>query len=296
MAAKMWFGIPNKKMQWVPCPLIDSTISRRRYVERIQFENGGGDAKRSPQYQMEYHLNFNDLAHEVEGIDAFNKYASGFYGDGLIYLAHPANFETNMFSAQWATPELINNGWTNITVNPVDFSTPITANSYNQPQHFANFNLGALAANTYYRKFTIAIPPTHTLYMGVSGFTGYPDASVRVRPIKADGTYDTPVDLVLLDTYDSTRMNTTFSGSSYVAVDVYLTNKTGASYAPISISSMMAQLYVTGSNPTLPSKHYTGEGSTGLMFVDDAIVENYSYLYPPRKGLSTTLVEVEAWR
>ncbi len=58
----------------------------------------------------------------------------------------------------------------------------------------------------------------------------------------------------------------------------------------------MAQLYKTGMTPTLPTSHYQGEGSTGLMFVDDAIVETYSYMYPPRKGISTTLVEVGAWR
>lgn len=111
MANQMWMGIPYSHAQWVPCPSIDSSITRNRYIERIQFENGGGDIARSPQYQMQYDINTSGLAHEVDGIDAYNRFASGLYGDGYIYLAYPAHFDTNIFSAQWSTPAL--SGWTN---------------------------------------------------------------------------------------------------------------------------------------------------------------------------------------
>jgi hypothetical protein len=290
---KMWFGIPGVHMQYVPCPSIDSAIQRNRYVERMQFENGGGDARRSAQYQMEYQFSFSGLAHEVEGIDAFNKFASGFYGDGLIRLAHPANFETNLLPAAWATPALIEQGWANIaTATPTFGSTNVS--NYNQPGRTATWNV-TNQPGTYTKSVTLVIPPTHTLHLGVSGVaTG--DAVVRVVPIAASGA-DTPVDLTLLSKSSSTRMNTTFAGSEYEAVRVYITRDDDeAAESTVSITSMMAQLYKTGSTPSLPSSHYTGEGSTGLMFVDDAIVETYSYMYPPRKGISTTLVEVEAWR
>lgn len=111
MANQMWMGIPYGHAQWVPCPLIDSTITRNRYVERIQFQGGGGDIARSNQYQMEYNINVNGLAHEVEGVDAYNRFASGLHGDGYVYVAYPPHFGTNIFSAQWATPTL--SGWTN---------------------------------------------------------------------------------------------------------------------------------------------------------------------------------------
>jgi hypothetical protein len=55
---------------------------------------------------------------------------------------------------------------------------------------------------------------------------------------------------------------------------------------------MIAQLSTT----VVTGNHRAGEGHSGLVFDDDAIVENYGYLYPPRKGLSTTLREVGAWR
>jgi len=292
MANQMWFGIPGSHMQWVPCPSIDSIIARNRYVERMQFENGGGDARRSAQYQMEYQFNFSGLAHEVEGIDAFNKFAQGFYGDGLIQLAHPANFETNMFPAAWATPALIEQGWANIaTGTPSWANTNVT--SYGQPSRTPTWTVTD-QAGTYTKSVTIAIPPTHTLHLGVSGVaTG--TGVVRVLPIDTAGNAGTAVDLTLLSKSSSTRMNTTFAGSSYSAVRLYVT-RTSSAASTVSITSMMAQLYKTGTTPTLPTSHYQGEGSTGLMFVDDAIVETYSYMYPPRKGIATTLVEVGAWR
>jgi hypothetical protein len=292
MASQMWFGIPNSHMQWVPCPTIDSTIQRNRYMERMQFENGGGDARRSAQYQMEYQFNFSGLAHEVEGIDAFNKFAQGFYGNGLIQLAHPANFETNMLPAAWATPSIIEHGWTNIATSAPTFAATNVTN-YGQPARTATWTITD-SPGDYSKSVTIAIPPTHTLHLGVSGIaTG--DGVVRVRPINANNTYASAQDLTLLSKSSSTRMNTTFAGSSYCAVEIYIT-RTSSGTSTVSITSAMAQLYKTGTTPTLPTTHYQGEGSTGLMFVDDAIVETYSYMHPPRKGIATTLVEVGAWR
>jgi hypothetical protein len=61
---------------------------------------------------------------------------------------------------------------------------------------------------------------------------------------------------------------------------------------------MDAQYFELGSGGeySLNLNHMQGEGAMGMMFADDAIVETYSYMYPPRKGISTTLVEVEPWR
>jgi hypothetical protein len=292
MANQMWFGIPGVHLQWVPCPLIDSTVTRKRYVERMQFESGGGDARRSSQYQMEYNFTFSGLAHEVEGIDAFNKFAQGFYGDDLIYLAHPAAFETNLFSAAWASPGIIEQGWKSIY--PGTMIMAMTGSSTRQqPRRTATWNIGTdagVAAN----KFTIVIPPTHTLYLGASGLvTG--TGVVQVRPYGVDYTPGATQNLTMLSQSGSVRMNTTFDGATYSSVDVYLT-RTDATASTVTLTSMMAQLYKTTATPALPTDHYQGEGSTGLMFVDDAIVETYSYMFPPRKGISTVLTEVGAWR
>jgi hypothetical protein len=287
----MWFGTTSH-MQWVPCPLIDSAVTRNRYVERMQFENGGGDVARSNGYQMEYNLTFTGLAHELEGIDAFNKFASGFYGSGFIYMAHPAAYETNLFSAAWATPGLIEQGWVNNFDTTATFSNT-ASNSYNLPPRSAVIPV-TVSSGGFYKKFIIPIPPTHTLHLGATGSaTG--SAVVRVRPITTSYSYGSTTDLTLISTSSSTRMNASFAGSSYVAVEVYIT-RTSSATSTITLTSLMARLYKTGITPNLTGNHYQGEGSTGLMFADDAIVENYSYMFPPRKGISTTLVEVEAWR
>jgi hypothetical protein len=290
-------GIPTKHLQWVPCPSISSTINRKRYVERIQFENGGGDVRRSPAYQMEYELNFTGLAHEVDGIDAFNRFASGYYGSGLIYLAHPANFETNMFSAGWASPGLAEQGWPKISGNTPTFinTDSVAIDGYNQPSRTAVYNVTIPANAIPTKRFTIIIPPTYTLVFGAS-FTTTGTATVQARPVFVNGTYDIPFNLNALNPSDYSRMDSGLEGSSYSAVEFYITRTTNED-STISITSMMAQLYKTGLVPAyLPQQHYTGEGSTGLMFADAAIVETYAYMHPPRKGISTVLAEVEAWR
>jgi len=293
MANQMFMGIPTSHMQWVPCPSIESGITRKRYVERIQFQNGGGDVARSPQYQVEYNLTMSGPAHEVEGIDAINRFASGLYGDGYIYVAHPALFESNMFSAVWSSPGLIEQGWKNIypTTTPIFSNT--APNSYAQPQRSATWDVTS-AVNTPVSKFTIPIPPGYTLNLGASG-TATGTAVVQVRTIAVDNDTTATSNLTLLNPTASTRMNATFSGSTYCAVDVYITRTSTAS-STITLASLMAQLYKTSATPALPTSHIMGQGASGMAFADDAIVENYSYMYPPRKGISTILVEVEAWR
>lgn len=297
MSDQMWMGIPTSHMQWVPCPSINSTITRNRFVERLQFQNGGGDVRRSPAYQMQYDFSFTALAHEAEGIDAFNRFASGFYGDGLIYLAHPANFETNMFSAGWASPGLAEQGWPKISDNAVTFSnTDSTAvDSYAQPARTAVYNITTVANSIpTNNRFTLVIPPTHKLYIGAS-FVATGDAVVQIRPVFLDGSYDSTYNLTEINPGDSNRIATNIDGSIHRAVEVYIT-RTSSAASTIAITSMIARLYKsTITEPTI-TQHYTGEGATGLMFADSAIVETYSYMHPPRKGISTTLVEVEAWR
>lgn len=291
MANQMWMGTTSH-MQFVPCPAVSSTVTRKRRVERMQFNNGGGDVSRSSAYQMEYAFNINGLAHELEGVDAFNKFASGFYGDGLIYLSHPAAYETNLFSAAWASPGLIEQGWPTIYATPTAYGTT-ASNSYNQPPRYATFNITGSANAVPTKTFKIAIPSTHVLNIGATvAATG--TAVVAVRAWQHDGT--SSISNLTGIAYDSsTRMNATFSGATYKYVEVYLT-RTSTATSTISVYSMMARLYKIGVTPTLTGNHYQGEGSTGLMFADDAIVENYSYMYPPRKGISTVLAEVEAWR
>lgn len=294
----IWFGIPGVKMQWCPAPLAAPEASNINFVESLAFENGGADVSRSKQYRKQYAFSFSGLSEELNGIGVYNKYASGFYGDGLFYFADPYAFETNLFPAGWASPGLIEQGWQSISDSSTVVYQNTSANSYNQPPRKARFTISQTANSVPVKSNSIVripIPPTHTLNMGVSGAATTGTPVVRVVPINTDGTDASPVDLTLLTDTSATRMNATFAGSSYQAVKVYFTRTTTAS-STLTITSMMARLVETGSSLTLTGNHMPGEGHTGLEFLDDARVETYTYMYPPRKGLSTTLVEVGAWR
>lgn len=292
----IWFGIPGQHMQWCPAPLAGAEASNINFVESMSFENGGADVSRSKQYRKQYGFSFTGLTEELDGIGVYNKFASGFYGDGLFYFADPYAFETNLFPAGWASPGLIEQGWENIYDTTPSFSDT-ASNAYSQPKRRATWSVTS-AANAVPTKANsvafIPIPPTHTLNIGASGnATG--TAVLRVVPINTDGTNGTAVDLTLLTDTSATRMNATFAGSSFQAVKVYIT-RTSTAASTITLTSMMARLVQTGRSLELNGSHAPGEGHTGLEFADDARVETYTYMFPPRKGLSTTLVEVGGWR
>lgn len=292
----IWFGIPGQHMQWCPAPLAGAQASNINFVESMAFENGGADVSRSKQYRKQYNFSFTGLTEELDGINVYNKFASGFYGDGLFYFADPYAFETNLFPAAWASPGLIEQGWENIYDTTPTFANT-SSNSYNQPLRKATWTVTSTAGavpTTANGVAIIPIPPTHTLNIGASGAkTG--TAVVRVVPINTDGTDATAVDLTLLTDTSSTRMNATFAGSSYQAVKVYIT-RTSSTGSTITLTSLMARLIETGKSLTLTGSHAPGEGHSGLEFLDDARVETYTYMFPPRKGLSTNLLEVGAWR
>lgn len=297
MVKQIWFGIPGVKMQWCPAPKVGAQSSNNGYVQVVPFENGGADVVRSAQTRKQYTFNFNGPTKDLDGISVYSRYATGFYGSGLIYFADPYAFETNILPAGWASPGLIEQGWKNIYDTTPTFSNT-SSNTYSQPIRSATWSVtsavGAVPA-TANGVVTIPIPPTHTLNIGASGSVISGTAVVRVVPINTDGTDGTAFDLTLLDPTASTRMNKTFAGSSYQAVKVFIT-RTSSAASSIKLTSLMAQLYKTGTTPTLPTNHLPGEGHTGLSFADDARVENYVYIDPPRKGMNTTLIEVGAWR
>ena len=289
MAKQIWFGIPGEHMQWCPAPLAGAQATNAGYVQKVSFENGGADVVRSAQSHKEYAFNFNGLAKDLDGISVYGKYASGYYGSGLIYFADPFAFETNLFPAAWASPALIEQGWENIYSTTPTFSNTVS-NIYNQPPRTATFTAPASGTS---HTVHIAIPPTHTLYIGVSGSVVSGLIGVDVETFGTDGSSGPGSTLTLLDPDGSTRMNATFDGADYQAVEVQIRGLVGS---VISITSMMAQLYKTGTSPVLPSNHLPGDGHTGLMFADEARAETYVYIDPPRKAMSTTLVEVGAWR
>lgn len=274
------------------------------YAAMMPLGNGGNVGLRSSQSHKSYTVSFSGTTSDVSGIDLYPQFRSGHFGSGLLYFNNPYDYETNLLAPGWAAPGLAEEGWYKIA-NPATSAVAYSASgaavaSQGQPARTAVYALtgaaGAVPTEQYYRH-VVVIPPTHRLLLGWSGEV-VGAGRVMVRPVTvADGiTYATAQALTPLVTTGATRTNAAFSGATYKAVEIYLTRETAVSSA-VSIASMMARLQpLTDTLSHVTGPHRRGNGHTGCMFADDAVVEDYIYMNPPRKGISTTLEEVGAWQ
>lgn len=166
------------------------------------------------------------------------------------------------------------------------------------PMRSATYTISTpLAPGAYPRRSSVLlIPPTQTLWLGFSG-SSVGDAVIRVQPVNIDGSMPPPVSLTLLATSGSTRMNASFSGSTYSAVIIYLdTNTLGSS--TITLNSGKAVYATTGTPPVLTGLHENGEGHTGMRFQSDI-----TRVYHNLRGVDGTqlvsaavsLTEIGAW-
>jgi hypothetical protein len=214
--------------------------------------------------------------------------------------AHPGNYFDGSFpNAKWD-----GTAHASTSTMSIDRSTPTitttAANAYGLPEVQATFPVVCPvdAYPTMTNKYgeipyaLIPIPPGYTLWMGATGSrTGSAVLRVDAFNTPADPAAPaTSVDLTLLSSTGSTRLNASFSGSLYQFAKVYIT-RTSTSTSTITLSSMMAQLWPTGTTPTLTGQWIAGQGHRGLKFGDNAVVEEYIMTNRHLKGLSTTLIE-----
>lgn len=114
---KMWFGT-EKRMQAVPLPASGMELERGGVYEEMVYDNGRLGSVRRMQTHQRFNMNFGvQEASGLTGLDVFQKFASGFYGDCDVYpifFADPMNYDQNLFPPNWAAPGLIERGWANI--------------------------------------------------------------------------------------------------------------------------------------------------------------------------------------
>lgn len=206
--------------------------------------------------------------------------------------------------ASWAGDAHASTSRLFIGVQPVTIGdTP--ANSYDLPARQATFNIIS-AANAYPTRdlqfgevpyALIPIPPGYTLWLGACGSaTG--TAVVRVHAFNSPGNPASPAlsnTLTLLSSTGAVRLNASYSGASYQYVKVFL-QRTSTAASTITLSSMMAQLWPTGTTPPLSTtggSFIDGSGHRGLKFADGATVESYIMADRHLKGLSTRLYEAQ---
>lgn len=299
----IWFGT-TQKFQWMQMPSSGVQVTSARYTDSGVYENGGGWVDRSNGSHRVYAFDF--AAREAAyygGLDLYEKYASGFYGDQLMHWADPAEFNLNLCPPQWASPALAlnDNSWHHIGTYASDAAT--AANSYEQPSRTVTYTVTA-DTETYGRtssrlSFTVPIPPTHKLVFGWSGARSNSSVGIGYTTYLNGVATNVATPIAPLTTTASTRMNTTLSGATYDAVRFYL--KGTATTQTASIASMMAQLVPIAATADMAGGqggiHIMGRGSTGCRFDDDASAESYILFDSNRhlKGLSTSLRETGGW-
>lgn len=287
MARKIWFG-NTTHAQWVPCPRAGMTRLKEGYSEEIAFENGGAWIERSKAWHNVYPMEFPVAdAHEYEGIEAFNRFASGEYGDGFLYWVDPMYSNTNLFAPNWASPGLIESGWKNWGGDTPTFSDT-ASNGYGYPLRTATWTLESDANVFQGVAHTFIIPPGYTLHLGATGsVTG--TAQIVAQDSSDAFTAITPVAATVSPTFP-----VAFSGDTYRYARVGI-RRTSTASSTVSLTALRAQILPSGSTP-VASRHIPGNGSMGLSFRGTALPETYEMAQRSLVGLSTELIEVEPWQ
>lgn len=295
----IWFGWTDRTagglFLWAPAPQHGISVDNATYSEGVVFEEGSRSRVRSARFSKVYTITAIGNSKDMDGYSVYTKAAAGFYGARKWRFADYYAFETNVFPAGWSEPGKREVLWYNTGVTEPTYANT-AANSYNQPPRKATFTIATASAATPLTDSTIPyvdipIPPTHVLSLGCTGAaTG--TAVVRVESwVNGAATPGATIDLTLLAETGSTRMNATVSGASYNWARVFYT-RTSSAASTVTPISLMGQLWPIGTSPSLVGNHLMGEGHTKLAFADDAIVEDYQFVYPPQKAISTTLEEV----
>ena len=201
----------------------------------------------------------------------------------------------NVLPPHWASPMLSGTGWPSLlSAGTVPTLADTATNSFDQPFKSATYSTPAAIGLVPDRVLTLLIPPTQTLHLGFSG-TAANGGVLRVQPINVNGTLAATSNLTLLSATASTRMNASFSGATYKAIQVYITSTTTTA-GSVTLTSGKAVYAPTGTPPTLTGNHISGRGHTGLrMSKDPTLVYLQARNNKKYVSAAVELNEIGAW-
>lgn len=281
---EVWFGT-RAHMQWIEAPAVDVQAGKQGYQSQVSFTNGGAWVRRSKAASKRFMFAWNMKSREQ--VQPILDYADGIYGNGPIYYCNPFVMDRNVLPAYWASPfinaydgPLIVDG-----IRPTTVDLGVSSNGYPVEAAVYKFTSTSKVPTLY-----IPIPPGHTLYIGAHGQLQSGSASVRVTPFTSPVASDAPVDLTLLTTSTTTRTNATFSGNTYVGVELTMRS---ASTGTLLLNGLIAQVLLDGA--VLPSGGFiSGQGQSGMAFASQPSLSEYNAALD-RVGVSAELIETEAW-
>lgn len=292
----LWIGTTSK-MVTIPAPDIPFSVSDQGYAESMDFENGGTASVESAAYSKRY--TFAYAIEDASLLSQVRRLRQGSYGTGLIHFADPATFHRNVLPAHWAEPGLLEQDWPDIYDTAPTGYANVSSNSYDQPLRKPTWAI-TQAANTAptnaNSKVIIPIPPSYTLWLGVSGAaTGTAVARLTGYNIAAGSSAGS--NLTLLTDTSSTRLNASLAGSSYDYA-ILDWRRTSSAASTLTVTSVLAQLWPTGITPTLTGNHVPGEGNSGCRFYSGTVESQYRLVRGGARweGLGFSLIEVGAWQ
>lgn len=324
----IWFG-SQRVQQWLPMPSSGTQASYEYAVGGGGLANGGFHARRSSGFHKTYQFDFAVReADQWNGIEGYNRFASGVdsgiissgggTGSGisegqLFRFCDPMVMGRNMFTPQWAAPQLCGeygDAFHNISEKRGDtYVTPQNTRHY--PGTAPYWDLSASGAPSATRQpddrprhtFKLLVPPTHILYLGFVGVvTGA--GAIFVEKQFRDGTSGVETITELINPTSNEGLGSLqVDGSEVAYVTMWLGSTSPGDDAQVALVASTAIELPYWETPDMSTGGWwtEGLGHSGLEFGDGAFVETYEvavqggrgrYL----KGMSTSLVEVGAWR
>lgn len=292
MSCMSWFGNTNK-FQWVETPSVGVQKSINEWSGNVLFLNGGLGVVRSNQGHVTYDFNYE--ARVYDNLTVFQQYRNGFYGTGPFYWVDKMLQDMNVMAPAWASPGLIELGWTNIsTVVPAFTATP--ANTIGLHHRSATFSFTAgsvIPTSVNSPSMLLPIPEGDSLNLYVTGSrTGVGAIRVELWKMGAN-TADSVQNIVPASASGiPAKVTISYANAHYVRIIV---SKTSTAVGTVTLSGVIAQLQSPNKVLNPVTKFITGEGNNGLDFLDDAQPVTYQYLDTKITGLSTRLGEVGPW-
>ena len=316
MTQRIWIG-NEKYFQWAPCPLQGLTVNNVGYSEIFEKLNGSRAVIRSARYSKQYNVSFSGLTTDVDGINVYNRLAGGIYGTAPVLLSDPYSWGTNTAPLGVSAPGLIEVGWKNSWGVQTPTYADVVSNTYALPTRKATFYLPMAYDATPLTDTTIPyiilpFPPGTDMYVSLNA-AGSSSESSMFMELWANGASSPAVTVRFNSTSGATGTSTSGfyradntaptwgykavnTSGAYAYAKLYLSRKDDIGVTDttrtFTITSLRTVLIKSGSSAPTIDGWRMGEGHLGLRFSDSAIVEDYKYMYPPRKGISTTLLEV----
>jgi hypothetical protein len=266
---EIYFGTRDR-MRMVPCPAINAGISAEGWGESGTYLGGGGYVKNSRGAHMVYDFAWNTASRQE--IYSVVDYASGAYGDGLIYFLDPFTEDANVLPERWSAPGNIDaHGRSLLTTGAMPTVSTTGANTIGLPVRQAAYTV----ANNG-RELWIPVPPGHSFYFGWHGTVTSSGA------VQVNGTARAP------QAVNATTLTNHVISPVNGGVTIRLWG-VGA----VTIAGMMGQVLPTGSSaPT--GEWILGRGNSGCRFQGRPKVSGLSAALD-KVSARATLVETGDW-